>query len=128
MSTNAGAITALCCTFLYGCSALVTIPGYGPGPVGAYAEVCQTDQLINSPFNDTVANLYVGQKLNVYGMYMKDGETFDLVGFQGADNRSAFFSDKTGRLDSAIYLHNGAQRVMPTIRPNNVVLKLNGCK
>lgn len=75
-----------------------------------------------------MANLYLGQKLNVHGMYTKNATTFYLVGFQDANSASAFFSETTGRLDPEVFFDNGRLKILPTLKPNEVVLKLNGCK
>ena len=113
---------------LSGCSATLIIPGFSPGPVGSFAEVCSADQLHIWTSEGPIANLFVGQKLNVYGMYTRDMTKFYLVGFQDSNNASAFFSERTGRLDPEVYFDNGRLKILPTLRANGVVLKLNGCK
>ena len=90
--------------------------------------MCQTDRLISAPYDAVVANIYVGQKLSVVGMYEKGGTNYYLVGLQGEQDTSAFFSEKTGKLEPEIYVELGGRRIFPTIKPNNVVLKLYGCK
>ncbi|SPD72686.1 exported hypothetical protein [uncultured Desulfobacterium sp.] len=104
-----------------GCAANVQRP-----PIGAFAEVCVADQVVNSPWGMMVANLYVGQRLNVIGVQDKDGERWYLVSFNTNNDSAAFFSAKTGKFREDLYI-NGGERVLPKMRPNRARLSLNGC-
>lgn len=112
---------------LAGCSARLTVPGYRDPPVGAFAEVCEVDELRNAPWNAVVTNLYIGQRLTVHGMYERDSIAYYLAGFQDASNSAVFFSAETGLLEREIFIANG-MRVLPTLKRNKVRLGLNGCQ
>ena len=113
---------------LAGCAASMAIPNFSR-PIGLFAEVCQTDRLINFPYNAEMASgLYVGRKLPVFGMYEKNGITFYLVSLQDSAGTCVIFSEPTGRLEPEIYVYDGGMKILPTLQPNNVIFKLNGCK
>lgn len=112
---------------LVGCSARLTVPGYRDPPVGAFAEVCEVDELRNYPWNALVTNLYVGQRLTVHGMSERDGIAYYLAGLTDTSNSAVFFSSETGLLEPEIFIANGL-RVLPTLKPNKVRLGLNGCQ
>ena len=97
-----------------------------PPPVGAYAEVCVADKIVNSQ-GYTIINLYVGQKLNVVGVQNRDDDRWYMVAFNVNGDSSAFFSSKSGEFQSNYYLGNGGSTVLPTLPSNSARLKLNGC-
>ena len=113
---------------LFGCSAIdLKMKGFGPAPAGSFAEVCKADRLVNSPWSAEVANLYVGQKFSVLGMYKKDTDTLYFIDLQGPQDLAVFFAGRTGQLEPDIYMRSSVQKVLPTLKENKVVIKLNGC-